>query len=350
MTIPHPKPPAPLSPNGAGQPGSPPSSPVPDGGPGTFDPGSGQVCARLAGPVQTPAAAVQGKGRAAAGHHRQHGTNTRYVWGPDENGTPGRGCRCAACRNARRVAANHRNRMLIYGRWQPYVDAGPAREHIRMLAASGIGWKRTAELAGLSTSTVNKLLYGGHGRPPSRRIRPETEAAILAVQPSVDLLGGSALVAATGTHRRVQALVAIGWSQQKLAVRLGMLPSNFGSMMRRDEVYAATVRAVAALYDELWDQPPPEETHRNRIAANRARNYARNRGWAPPAAWDDDRIEDPGARPADWKRPERLSSAELAEEARELFSQGYSRARAAERLGVSVAALDKALERNREAA
>ncbi|HEY2269252.1 MAG TPA: hypothetical protein VGI96_42005, partial [Streptosporangiaceae bacterium] len=119
---------------------------------------------------------------------REHGTTARYVWGPDENDIPGMGCHCAACTEARRVAEGHRRRMKAYGQWQPFVDAEPARQHVRMLAAHGIGWKRAAELAGVSNGSMSKLLYGGPGdRPPAKRIRPETEAKILAVRPSLDL-------------------------------------------------------------------------------------------------------------------------------------------------------------------
>jgi transcriptional regulator with XRE-family HTH domain len=338
---------APVTPAGT------PAPPAP-GGAG-LSPGSTHVSARVGGSGPLPAGrAARGREARPAGSGRgirEHGTNARYVWGPDENGTEGHGCRCRPCKDARRVFANHRNRMQMYGRWQPYVDAGAAREHVRMLARCGIGLKRAAELAGVSTGSMSKLLYGGPGeRPPSRRIRPETEAAILAVRPSLEVLGAS--VDATGTRRRLQALVTVGWSQAKLAARLGMLPSNFGTIMyRRERVAAATARAVAALYDELWDQAPPESGHREKIAANRARNYARARGWAPPAAWDDDRIGDPAASPAqEWRRPTRLGSAGLAEEYRELAALGYTRTLAAERLGVSRAALEKALERSRGAA
>src|SRR2546425_16892 len=80
-------------------------------------------------------------------------------------------------------------------------------------------------------------------------------------------LAGSALVDATGPHRRLQALVAIGWSQAKLGARLGMTPANFAAMMRRGQVTASTARAAAAVYDELWNQPPPQTSQREKIAA-----------------------------------------------------------------------------------
>jgi len=279
---------------------------------------------------------------------RPHGTRARYVLGPGPGKGPG--CRCDDCRAANRAAASHRDLQILYGRWQPYVDAEPAREHLRALSAAGIGWKRAAELAGLSTGAVSKLLYGGPGdRPPSRRIRPETAAAILAVKPSAGQLAPGALTGITGTRRRLQALVATGWSQARLAGELRLTGANFGAMMRCDQVTAGTARAVSELYDQLWDQPPPEHDQRTRIAASRARNHAADRGWVPPLAWDDDIIDDPDGRPADgWKRPARTTRrrAELAEDAGELIRRaGYTREHAAARLGVSLDALEAALSR-----
>jgi len=229
------------------------------------------------------------------------------------------------------------------------VDAGRAREHLEALSRAGIGWKRAAELSGVSSGEVSKLLYGGPGkRPPARRIRPQTAAAVLAVPLSPASLSPGSLVPAAGTRRRLQALVAIGWSQSRLAARLGMLPSNLGTLLAREQVTAATARAVEQLYDELWDRPPAEVDQRSRISASRARNYARARGWAPPAAWDDDLMDDPEATPADgWQRPERSvrPAAEVAEDAAELQRQGSSREHIAMRLGMSRASLERALIR-----
>jgi hypothetical protein len=283
---------------------------------------------------------------------REHGTRTRYVMGPGPGKGPG--CRCASCTAANRQEAGRRSRMQAYGQWRPYVDAAAPRAHVQALAEAGIGWKRAAELAGVSTGAMSKLLYGGPGnRPPTQRVRPETAAAILAVRPSPSALAPSALTDATGTHRRVQALTAAGWSQARIAARLGMSPGNFATMMRREQVTASTAEAARAVYDELWRQPPPETGQREKIAAARARNYARANGWAPPLAWDDDVIDLPDGKPAEgWLRSARTTrpAAELAEDAAELAAQGYKPEHAAGRLGVSRYALDKALSRAREAA
>ena len=206
------------------------------------------------------------------------------------------GCKCDACRAADRRYMNRRARLMAYGQWQPYVDATPVREHVRRLQDFGVGWMTLAKLAGVPRGSVSKLLYGDgvRGLAPSKRVRPATAAALLAVEPSMDVLADGAMVDGTGTRRRLQALVAIGWSQRRLAERLGVRVSNLNKTLRGDTlVLCRTARAVRAVYDDLWDQAPPQGEHREKIAANRARNYARDRGWAPPLAWDDDTIDDP---------------------------------------------------------
>ena len=278
---------------------------------------------------------------------RQHGTRARYVGGPDEHGRPGAGCRCAGCSAANRVEAAKRERAILYGQWQPYVDAGKARAHVAALSAAGIGWKRAAELAGVPTGSISKLLFGAPGgRPPSRRIRPETERRILAVTAAEESLSPGALVDATGARRRLQALVAVGYSQAVLAGRLGQLRANFTGTMSRERLTAGTVRAVRELYDELWDKRPDESTHRTRISASRARNYAQARGWPVPMAWDEPEIDDPGAGPAaGWRRSSRrtIPAEELVEDAEFARATGYGSPNAqAMRLGISRDRLDTA--------
>ncbi|WP_326828716.1 hypothetical protein OIE13_22660 [Streptosporangium sp. NBC_01810] len=205
------------------------------------------------------------------------------------------GCRCYPCAAAMSDYVRNRKRAIAYGRWEPYVDAEPVRVHVKTLSEFGIGWKRVAALAGISSGSMSKLLYGvpSQGRDPSKRIRPEAAVKILAIEPTLDLLGAAVSIDASGTRRRLQALVATGWSQSKLGVRLGIDPQNFSSMLRRAKVLVGTARAVRDLYDELWDQAPPEGTHRDKIAASRARNHAATKSWLPPQAWDDDLIDLP---------------------------------------------------------
>lgn len=215
-----------------------------------------------------------------------------------EHGTLGAakidGCGCGACHDAERQYANRRYRLMAYGRWQPYVDAQPVREHVATLQAFGLGWMTIAAISGVPRGSVSKLIYGDsrRGMAPSKRVRPFTAAAILAIEPTMDALADGAMVDGCGTRRRVQALVAVGWAQNRLAEHLGMDRASLNRSLRGSSpVRCGTARAVRSLYDELWDQPPPEATHRDKISASRARNYARERGWLPPQAWDDDLLD-----------------------------------------------------------
>lgn len=222
---------------------------------------------------------------------RPHGTRAKYVREK---------CHCDPCKAANRAAENDRYRQQAYGRWQPYVDARPVRAHVLHLMESGLGWKRAAELAGVSRGVVEKLLYGSpaRGDEPTKGIRPQNAEKLLAVQPLPGLVSSSVLVDATGTRRRVQALVAAGWSVAQLAQRLGRERTNFWVTVSKARVELGTEREVQKLYDQLWRADPLAHGVAPN-AVSRARNLAKARGWAPVGAWDDDTIDNPAAHP-DW--------------------------------------------------
>ncbi|WP_448812078.1 hypothetical protein [Agromyces bauzanensis] len=202
------------------------------------------------------------------------------------------GCRCDSCTTHNTAKAAERERAKLYGRFDDgLVEAGPVREHMAALAEFGLGYKRIAGLAGASVTTVRILIHGRQdgtrrGEIP-KRVSRETARRILRVKPEVGLLADGALITARGAHRRIQALVTRGWSQAKLAARLGMTRPNFGAMMQREQVTAATHRAIAALFEQLWDVEPPRRSHEDRIAYARTIKYAAVRRWLPPMAWDD---------------------------------------------------------------
>lgn len=284
---------------------------------------------------------------------RRHGSKARYCHGPDENNVAGKGCRCDLCITASLRTSKQRNLLIARGQWQPYVPAGRARDHVKMLGEYGIGYRQVVRLSGVPQGAITKLLYGGPGdRPPSRRIRPETEAAILAVKAVPGNLAESALVDVTGTRRRLQALIASGWPQRWLADRLGVTWKEFyAAMYRQERVEAATARAVAGLYDQLWNCEPPQDTPAQQHAVRNARKLAEKRRWPLPQAWDDDVIDNPQATAENCRRRRKLSQAELVEEARELIEQqSYTVEFAAGRLGVRVNTLETAIRRARKAA
>ena len=233
-----------------------------------------------------PGSCGEARVRQEATSTRQHGTKAKYV--VDK-------CRCDECKRGARDYERWRCRQRAYGK-AAYIDAGPARAHVQALQDAGMGWKRVARAAGLSESVVWKLLYGDRTRnlAPSKRIRPRTATLIFAV--TADLADG-ARVDATGTHRRLQALIANGWSGSSLGRRLGMTPANFWTMLRRRYVTAGKARQVRGLYDELWRAQPPTGTVAERGAVTRAQGFAQDYGWLPPLWWDDETIDDPTAAP-----------------------------------------------------
>lgn len=208
------------------------------------------------------------------------------------------GCRCYTCGYARGQYDDNRNRALAYGTWKPWTDAEPVRAHIRALQACGLGARRIAELAHVQRKTVCVLLNGrsDRGTPPPAKVRPTTAAKILTVEATLDTLGSATLLNATGTRRRLQALVCAGWPQSQLAARLGMAPGNFGLTLNSAHVTVRTARAVQALYDELWRSDPGQHGA-SPGGVTRAKRYAAERHWAPVGAWDDDAIDDPEAQP-----------------------------------------------------
>ncbi|ERG63508.1 hypothetical protein L332_03435 [Agrococcus pavilionensis RW1] len=204
-------------------------------------------------------------------------------------------CRCDDCTEGARVREERRKRLHLYGRFDSgLVDAAPVREHVQMLQASGLGWKRIAELTGVGNTAIASLIYGrkGSNRDPRKgevlkRVSREKAEKILALQPSFDHLRDGALVPAVGLHRRMQALVCMGYSLKVLGAKLGIDPGDMSSLMRRETVRKSTHLAVVALFDELWDVPAPTSTRRERESATKARKFAEQRRWLPPLAWDD---------------------------------------------------------------
>lgn len=257
-------------------------------------------------------------------------------------------CRRPECLARWRTYMNNRSRLIAYGQWQPYVDAEPVRRHVMMLRTFSIGIPRARELAGVSNGAMSKLVYGTGGRPPSRRVRTLTADRITAVRPSLDLVLPTALVDGTGTRRRLRGLVAIGWPQLELGRRLNMDKKSVNEQVNavKPTAYAATARAVRDLYDGLWNIDPAAEGVEARWVSE-AKARAARRGWAPPAAWDDDYIDSPAAVPDLGESVDRYTA--IAEDANWLMSEhGYTHEQAANRLGITSRHLHRALAEHRE--
>jgi hypothetical protein len=196
-----------------------------------------------------------------------------------------------------------RSRQIAYGRWQPWADAGPVREHVQRLRRAGASYDAIARAAGVSVMTVHRLLHGrpSNSRPAPERIRSAQAHRLLAVAPG-GMCTGRRNVA--GSRCRLRALVAIGHGPAVLASQLGVPPHQVHRILGGETrtVSPATDAAVRVAYARLWNQPPDGRTGRDRATAAAARRRAEREGWPPPMALDDDRIDDPSYRPrARWR-------------------------------------------------
>lgn len=226
--------------------------------------------------------------------NHEHGTRACYCLDK---------CRCLPCTKANAAATNERARRKAYGRYDKYVDADPIREHLAALAAYGIGLKQVSKLSGVSTGALSKIVFGlyaetgrgaerrhGEGelvRGPSRRVLRTTADRIYAVR---------ATPANLGAHRpdyertpvarlHLRALAALGWSQSRLADRLGMKGSNFTRLITGDQpMYREHVDQVEALYAALSMTLPAPANRFEQGGITRAKSYAKARGWLPPLA------------------------------------------------------------------
>lgn len=132
---------------------------------------------------------------------------------------------------------------------------------------------------------------------------------------------GPTMVDATGTRRRLRALVALGWPSTYLKTRIGAAHIIFTDSA---VVHPRTAARVRALYDELGGTLGP---------APRSRTYAAAKGWPPPLAWDDDTIDDPAATPYVGPVPSRAARG------REQLVEDFEHTRPAHRGLVTAAAM-----------
>ena len=151
----------------------------------------------------------------APASHRPHGTHAKYVV---------ERCGCEPCREANRDYERRRGQAIARPDkvWMPYVPAGPARRRVAELREHGVGLKTVSRLSGVSHGALSKIIYGDprRGQAPSRRVRPQTLAAILRVR--LDQAQGGQKVPAGPTWALLGELLVAGYTKVFLARRAGL--------------------------------------------------------------------------------------------------------------------------------
>jgi hypothetical protein len=233
------------------------------------------------------------------------------------------GCRLPECR----ARYNERRRAINAGAMQParvLIDAAPVRQHILDLLDAGLTLTCIAHLAGVAHTTICTFV---HGRPSNKRgvqrqTTPETAAKILAVRP----------LTTTGTIRRIQALVAVGWPVRRIAARAGVSQRWAFELRPEEPILMSNAEKIVVAYEQLRRLSPEKNgVHAGHAAKARARAKA-NR-WPSPTYWDQ-RAED-----IDDKHFEPLYGVTrrelVAQDAGWLMrTQGLDKNAVAERLGV----------------
>ncbi|RIR09393.1 DNA-binding protein [Mycobacteroides abscessus] len=163
-----------------------------------------------------------------------------------------------------------------------YVDSAPVQARLELLHAAGCSWAQIAKLAEMSDHGVRLIRDGEYDS-----VRKLNAQRILTI-PIPGRFGGNGYVSAVGTARRLQALVAIGWSFDALAKMMGTHRNVLLTTLKRERVLARRAREIAELFTRLHLTPGPSERARRHASANR---------WPVPFAWDEDTIDDPSVAP-----------------------------------------------------
>lgn len=222
-----------------------------------------------------------------------------------------------------------RNRGLCHGHYDAdpergYVDPGPARARLQLLQERGVTQAMMLQ-HGLSRMGVQRI-------HTAERIRRCTEAKAMAIPVPAGFVQSLTDVDGTGTRRRLQALMALGWTSSALGVELGTAQNAVVAMAKRQWVTSASAAAVRVLYDKLSMTLGPSGLSRQRAAA---------KGWVPALAWDDDTIDDPTAEP--WRGTAQRVS--FLDQYNELAEMQLTNRHIAEVIGIAPESLARQLTR-----
>lgn len=306
-----------------------------------------------------------------------HGSEARYKGTRNGSRPP---CRCTPCIRGNRLAGIRRERVRLAGE-SNLTPVPVLAAHVNILIDSGMSQCGIARTAGVSQSTISNIVAG-----KLRSCLRSKGERILAVRPAT--IDDQSNKPVLGSARRLQALYAIGHGGTAIAARFDIHRSTVAQIVngRYGEVNGFIAAQIRDIYTAMSGSPG---------TSTNALYRARQEGWAPPAAWDDDRLDDPQARPewtghcgtdrgwwthrqqdipgccacdeahAQWKkehghlpRPELMAALcaskasasrrgeTIAHDGRELLDQGHTFAHAAERLGITTQHLHQELRRH----
>lgn len=205
------------------------------------------------------------------------------------------GCRDTVCKQRRAETERTRRREKAYGTYtRALVDVAPVRDHLNWLRSQGMGVRTIAAASGLHFTVIAGIIWPTRDSATGdviirKTVRSNTATRILAVRPELHLLADAAFIDATGYRRRLQALVAHGWTLPAIARTTDreVSEARLGKWLHANLITAANARVIVAIYDRLELATPPLNTPAQRAMSRRAQRLAARHRWAPALAWDD---------------------------------------------------------------
>lgn len=166
---------------------------------------------------------------------------------------------------------------------QRFMPAEQVQDHYYLLAAAGISAHQIAGITGLSVRAVRAA--GETIRTGTQRhglVDRKAGELILGVHADTTDLPADARVLAVGAKRRVQALIALGWTVDQISAWLRVPAATVDALLTPTTVFvsARAHRTIAKVYRDHFGEVPP-------VKDPASLDRARTNGWRTGMAWDD---------------------------------------------------------------
>lgn len=181
-----------------------------------------------------------------------------------------------------------------------------ARDHLVRLSQRGMSSYDMAEQTPFHQTTINAILHGYRtgpdGQSELKRIRRTTYDEVMKIRYETSPDRQGSFIDDTGTVRRLQALVADGYSYNLIAEHVRSSSGNSpiwkltNQMYESRKVSSRMAFQVRQAYRKLCSTTP-QDMGLSKIAIGRAKAGARRNGFIPSIHWDDDTIDNPDAFP-----------------------------------------------------
>lgn len=152
------------------------------------------------------------------------------------------------------------------------MDAQPCKERLELYRARRWTYRQIGEECGLPAMVIRDVVKG-----VSKMVLPDTYRSIMALP-----VPFSPFVTPRGFRRRMEALACMNWGQPAVAAEIGYTFRHINEAFRTGRFSVKIGNALAEAYPRLSTVQGPN------VQAGR---WARSKGYAPPAAWDDDTID-----------------------------------------------------------